>query len=363
MSRPRWLRPARLAVLLLLVGGLVATGCGPPRPEVELAPLATPAVAPKTDYAPIEFPRDEAPHDVLTEWWYYTGHLLAPDGRRYGFEYVIFQTVRGSYPVLYLGQFAVTDRQRGRFQHANRLSQGSQIGPQDGLGLTVQDWTMRAKLGQDALRAEMPDYAIDLHLSAAKPPALHDDDGLVSFGPAGDSYYYSRTRLSLEGTILDHDEPVAVTGSAWFDHQWGNFLVFGGGWDWISAQLDDGSELMLNHLRDEQHQIVGIWGSYVDPAGAVTVLGRGDFTIEPTGAWTSPRSGGTYPMGWQVGLRSPAYRLEIRPVMLDQELVSDGSGPTYWEGEVEISGTRDGTPVSGLGYVELTGYAPRVPAR
>ena len=29
----------------------------------------------------------------------------------------------------------------------------------------------------------------------------------------------------------------------------------------------------------------------------------------------------------------------------------------YWEGAVRVSGTRQGRPVSGHGYVELTGYA------
>jgi predicted secreted hydrolase len=30
----------------------------------------------------------------------------------------------------------------------------------------------------------------------------------------------------------------------------------------------------------------------------------------------------------------------------------------YWEGAVDIQGTASGKPVSGQGYVELTGYTP-----
>jgi predicted secreted hydrolase len=29
----------------------------------------------------------------------------------------------------------------------------------------------------------------------------------------------------------------------------------------------------------------------------------------------------------------------------------------YWEGAVRVEGTREGRPVQGRGYVELTGYA------
>ena len=46
--------------------------------------------------------------------------------------------------------------------------------------------------------------------------------------------------------------------------------------------------------------------------------------------------------------------LEIRPVMADQELFTT---VRYWEGAVDVEGERDGSPVTGRGYVELTGYA------
>ena len=33
------------------------------------------------------------------------------------------------------------------------------------------------------------------------------------------------------------------------------------------------------------------------------------------------------------------------------------TGVTYWEGAVEVQGTRAGRPVRGRGYLEMTGYA------
>ena len=41
-------------------------------------------------------------------------------------------------------------------------------------------------------------------------------------------------------------------------------------------------------------------------------------------------------------------------VMANQELFTT---VRYWEGAVDVSGQRDGKPISGRGYVELTGYA------
>jgi predicted secreted hydrolase len=46
--------------------------------------------------------------------------------------------------------------------------------------------------------------------------------------------------------------------------------------------------------------------------------------------------------------------LEVAPVMADQELFTT---VRYWEGAVDVEGERDGAPVTGRGYVELTGYA------
>ena len=36
-------------------------------------------------------------------------------------------------------------------------------------------------------------------------------------------------------------------------------------------------------------------------------------------------------------------------------------GFRYWEGAVEVRGTSAGRPVTGRGYVELTGYAGSAP--
>ena len=58
-------------------------------------------------------------------------------------------------------------------------------------------------------------------------------------------------------------------------------------------------------------------------------------------------------------LRAWNIQLTLTPSLPDQELdTSRTTGVTYWEGEVEVEGTRDGEEIVGLGYVELTGYAP-----
>ena len=92
---------------------------------------------------------------------------------------------------------------------------------------------------------------------------LHDDDGWVDFGQAGGSYYYSWPRMEAVGSLVFHGEPMSVTGEAWFDHQWGDFIaVGGGGWDWFAVNLDDGTDLTLSLVRAADGTYPLVYGTY-----------------------------------------------------------------------------------------------------
>ncbi len=361
-------------VLVALLGLAIAlAGCGVPGtiatggslPPVPPMPQATPL-------PPVRFPQDEAPHRDLTEWWYYTGHLEGQDAsgqtHTYGFEYVIFQTLRGQFPPIYAAHFAISDITRGAFHYDQRLlEEPNAVIPDgtstDGFHLAMGDWTMQGLNGHDQLAAAMQDYSLSLDLRASKAPVLHGENGLITLGLVGFSYYYSRTRMTLAGTISDHGVTVPVTGLAWMDHQWGNFLASsGGGWDWYSLQLADQSEMMMYFLRDPSGAIAATYATHVVPDGSASELSQGDFTSKALGTWTSPVTHVAYPSGWQVTVASLKLALTLTPELRDQELVTTQStGVIYWEGAVDIQGQQNGASISGQGYVELTGYAS-VPA-
>ncbi|MBV8084729.1 MAG: carotenoid 1,2-hydratase [Chloroflexi bacterium] len=298
----------------------------------------------------MQLPQDDAPHQALTEWWYYTGHLSSTAGKTYGFELVIFQGTRADDPNAYAAHFAVTDNAANQFHWADRTETGPQVHAAAGYALNMSGWQMGDSNGHDHLVADMPDYAVALDLTPDKPAVLHNGNGIISFGPAGDSYYYSRTRLSVTGTVQDHGQPLAVTGQAWFDHQWGNFLTGSGGWDWFSLQLDDESDLMLFFLRDATGHPAGTYGTLVDQSGHESQLPPGAVSDTPLGTWTSPTTGITYASGWTVTAANQSFTLT--PTVRDQELNPvHSTGFPYWEGAVNITGAR-----TGQGYVELVGY-------
>ena len=388
---------AAAALLAVVLTGSLAACSGPILANAPIVPQAPatpgPTRPPIADPVPITFPRDDGPHDRLTEWWYYTGHLRSDDGRRFGFEAVIFRAERGDVPVTWASHLALTDEAGGRFLYAQRSEIGpaadhsprTAAGTPDGFALEIvgsavpdptagpaKPWVLVGAGGNDGIHASLTDveaaaaggsFGLDLTTSSTKAPALHNGTGWVPFGPAGGSYYYSRTRLDAAGTLTLDGTELRVEGQAWFDHQWGDFIsVGGGGWDWFAVNLDNGTDLTLSLVRAADGTFPLIYGTFVDADGAATHLGRGDFTVTSSGTWTSPRTGAVYPAGWQIELPSLELHVELTPTVNDQELDTRATtGVVYWEGSQAVRasiGAFRRQPVGGEGYVELTGYAP-----
>lgn len=180
-------------------------------------------------------------------------------------------------------------------------------------------------------------------------------------GPGGTSYYVSYTRMEVSGTLKRGCGPLglgcevlAVTGQAWHDHQWGDFDLVGyAGWDWFSVQFNNRSELMLYLIRAPDGRYLTRAGSFVTAAGETLALGAPDISLTPTGAtWTSPETGAVYPTRWRVQVPKHGVDVSVTPTFPAQEMDTRAStGIVYWEGAVEIAGTR-----AGVGYVELTNY-------
>jgi predicted secreted hydrolase len=312
---------------------------------------------------PVTFPRDDGRHDSAIEWWYFTGHLFARGGDRYGFEFVIFRARNGDLEG-YVSHFAITDNRQMEFQYDQRLVGGAGVaGSAATLDLDVNGWTMRGGGGQFALAAQMPGYAMRIDVETTKPPALHDGDGYIDYGNGAASYYYSWTRMDVSGTLDLGGGELPVTGEAWMDHQWGDFETYqDGGWDWFSLQLADGQDVMLYLIRAGDGTTLRVDGSIVDSAGRLTTLSEGAFTVRAEGEWTSLESGTTYPQSWTIEIPSHDLTLSVAPSLPDQELDTRATtGVIYWEGEVLVEATTDDRTAGGYGYVELTGYADYVP--
>src|ERR1041385_4933671 len=209
------------------------------------------------------FPRDHGTHEEYkTEWWYYTGHLVADDGHRYGFELTFFRVGVDRSPLavgrwalrdLSLAHFAVSDISGKDFRYDEKLNRSSpftanaaegklDVFNEGGSARTRPDgsWRLVAANGRDS---------IDLVLTARKPPAIHGENGVSvkAEGLGYASHYYSMTRLEVRGRV----DGRPCRGLAWMDHEFGSSQLRENqqGWDWFSIQLDNDTELMLYQMR------------------------------------------------------------------------------------------------------------------
>ncbi|HET9851814.1 MAG TPA: lipocalin-like domain-containing protein [Candidatus Limnocylindrales bacterium] len=384
---------AALAVTVALLSGCGGTPILANPPLSFPSPEVTPSQPPRPpDPIPLAFPRDDGPHDRLTEWWYYTGHLRTAEGRRFGFEAVVFRAERSAVPTAWASHLALTDEANDRFHYAQRSEIGPHVdrspvgddGVPTGFDLQVSGlsptlvaagappaaapWRLAGSDGVDRIEAALApaeagaaraQFGLRLDVRSVADLTRHDGDGFVDFGPAGSSYYYSRMRMQAAGTLALDGQELDVTGTAWFDHQWGDFVSVGGGWDWFAVNLDDGTNLTLSVVRDAEGQPVLEYGSLQQGGPAATPsknLDPGAFTVESIGSWTSPHTGRTWPSGWRIALEE-GLEIELRPTVLDQELDTRATtGVAYWEGSQVVRATRDGKAIGGEAYVELTRY-------
>jgi predicted secreted hydrolase len=100
-------------------------------------------------------------------------------------------------------------------------------------------------------------------------------------------------------------------------------------------------------------------GTLVRPGQPNRRLVASDFALTPGRIWPSTVSGARYPVEWRVSVPGEGLDLRVRPVVDAQELTGARSGVSYWEGAIDVAGTRAGQPVTGRGYLEMTGYAGR----
>ena len=373
---------ARIASLFLIAAFVaaetnVAEEAGPPAAIADLLGAPGEGFAVAEGPREFEFPADHGPHpEYRSEWWYFTGNVSDPEGNRYGFQLTFFRfrlapgsgERRSAWATeqVYMAHFAVTDVEEERFHAFERFSRGAlelagaQAAP---FRVWLEDWSASGQGGAGdftaRLRANESGAGIDVAFGPGEGPILHGDGGYSrkSAVPGYASYYYSYPRMPVSGRLWTPRGDYEVSGEGWLDREWSSSALVSNqvGWDWFALRLSDGSALMLYQLRRRDASVDPFsYGVLVHADGGTAPLAPRDFTIEITKHWQSPDTKIIYPSGWRLLIPSMALELEVEPLVVDQEW---RQAFRYWEGSVSVGGHTGSFPVSGSGYVELTGYA------
>jgi predicted secreted hydrolase len=323
-----------------------------------------------------EFPRDYFNHpEFQTEWWYYTGNVTATDGHRFGFELTFFR--QGVNPDsanistwdvrdIYLAHLALSDLDRKAFYHVERTNRAGPgiAGIDDKQGrIWNGNWSVIFSGEHQVLEATDKSFSLQLKLHPQKPPVIHGENGVSqkAQGTGHASHYISLTHVAATGTIRAGNAAYSVSGLSWMDHEFFTHQLEQNqvGWDWFSIQLNNNTELMLYRIRRVDGSIDPFSsGTYVDASGRTTHLRKEDFSLLPaTETWKSPVTGATYPVHWRISLPKLDLELEATTRLESQEISGTSrTVPNYWEGAIELKGIEGKASISGVGYLEMTGY-------
>ena|SRR5688572_12915016 len=340
---------------------------------IGIASAAPPPFEPVTAGKALRFPQDFGVHPAhRLEWWYVTGHLDSRDGPL-GFQVTFFRwrnrdaeenPSRFSPGQILFAHAALADPRRNRLLHDQRIARAlpplveAKAGDTD---VRIDDWSLVRESGIYRTRVPADGFALDLAFAPTQPVMLQGDKGFSRKGakPSAASYYYSEPHLRVSGRIAVEGRSTDVTGAAWLDHEWSSELLVEGavGWDWLGANLDDGSALMAFRIRNASGESLWAGATLRAPGGEPRALPPEAIRFMPRRTWKSPRTGTNYPVAMDISIEGRLWR--VKPLMDDQELDARATtGTLYWEGAARVTGPGG---EAGRGYLELTGYARRLP--
>ncbi|PSJ17735.1 lipocalin-like domain-containing protein [Nitrosomonas supralitoralis] len=337
---------------------------------VTLAYAESNRLKPVTPDYKLSFPKDYGAHqDFRLEWWYITGWLETEDKKPLGFQVTFFRYAtdhnhdnpsRFAAKHLIIAHLALSDPTVGKLMHSERTArEGFELAyaKLDNTDVKLDDWTLvREEDGRYQVEMQASDFGLQLTLTPTQSVMLQDMKGFSRKGPKPEqaSYYYSEPHLSVTGTVLRENKPVPVNGRAWLDHEWSTVYLDpdAAGWDWVGANLDDGSALMAFQIRAKQGGKIWAYAALRDAEGNMTMFDPDQVEFTPIRTWHSPHTDAVYPVAMHI--RTGEIEWRLTPLLDDQELDSrQSTAAVYWEGAVTL--TKDNQP-AGRGYLELTGY-------
>ncbi len=195
--------------------------------------------------------------------------------------------------------------------------------------------------------------AVDLSLYSERDLVLQGEAGFSQKHPGGGgSWYYSHPWLQAEGSVTFAGKTVPVRGQAWLDREWSSQFLQEDqqGWDWFALHLQGGDKLMAFQLRSTRgepyrHAVL------LTADGQRRTASTGEVSFTPERRATV--AGRQVPVAWTLSWPAADIELDVEAGLDDQWMNVDFP---YWEGRVVVRDPEGQTV--GVGYLEMTGYAP-----
>ncbi len=312
---------------------------------------------PKFGKSMVRLPTDHQAHSSSkTEWWYFSGHLQAPDGGQYHYAFCLFRRT----PLLFFAHISITDQMGREFFFERKFYPVTSVRLQKqplkiSYGATQE--ILGSREDQFTINAHCKDMEFELNLDNQKPALLNNGTGLVQMEGA-QSYYYSYTNMKTKGVLRLKGKEILVAGDSWMDHQWGDFFVLQKRWDWFALRMDDGTAYNLFSFRNRKNKTLWQSATILDSSNRVTV--SKEFYLSRTRWWENPVTSRNYVTKWEIILPATSDTFIVSAIHENQEIYAKKRMdplPSYWEGACTvIRKSANGQVVYGKGFSEHFPY-------
>jgi predicted secreted hydrolase len=306
--------------------------------------------------------------------WFLVSNLDSA-GQRIGFQvHFLIQSLPTGASVVQLNVVVVNET-AGVSRNFEYLYQLEQIElSADRMYINTPELTFSGDRNGCAVRVTGQDARIDITTTTAAPPVLMNGQGQFYFLDLDEQYEFAFPAMPTTGTVVIGEVNYEVSGASWLDRQWGGLPgVFAAGlsggapalgadgpppkvmnWIWSNPQLDNGVNVAVAQIRDMINNKIYLVLTAVHPDGTHVVVPRME-PVEMGEYWTSPATGHRYPT--RCVFRAPQIDTEliVEVPYKQQEIVSAVDILTKFEGTASFTGTYQGQPVTGYGYLELVG--------
>jgi len=288
------------------------------------------------------------PKNSKSEWWYATGNLVDEKGNLYFYQFTIFHTVRLGAQA-YATHIAFSDYQTNDhiFDEKIYFHQYNYSFTDD--NIQVGGNIISLNDNQIIMDVSTKKLQYNLISVSTKPVVWHGQDGVISMGnpnnPSENSFYYSFTNMITTGSVSYKNKDgeqvnLRVTGSSWFDRQWGEFSERK--WNWFSLRFDDGEEVMLFSFPDTGYERA----TFIAKDGTTSQFH--DFSIVTQKLIEVKNSKVGH--GWSIKIPMKEQEYTIEP--LSENDKNPNMVVDYWEGLCKIVNSKG--EVKGWAVVEVT---------
>lgn len=170
-------------------------------------------------------------------------------------------------------------------------------------------------------------------------------------------------RCRVEGSLNIAQDVLSIEeGEAWYEYSFKqkpnseSYLNDNIAWNKLSAQLDNGYEVLVYTLFDQDNNDNRNkqWAIVINAQGQYSY--HHDFTFEALNSWTSLRTFNAYPTQWRLHIPAENLNLTVEASFNAQEFITSVSPATFWKGRMNLCGAIDGQAVNGYAFLERKGF-------